>query len=178
MNTSKREIWLEEGYHLFAKAGTNSLNIELISRNIGKSKSSFYHYFGDLENYIDELLKLHIKKSKGMSEEIRNCKTIKPDMVNIFLKRKTDVLFHKNLRLEREITKYKNCYEKVFNDIASAMMDKWQSFLGLDTRPMFANTFLYLIADNFLLRVTEANYSEAFLNAYLQELKLLISQME
>ena len=43
----KRKEWIEKSYTLVAEKGYESLNINSISRLVGKSKSSFYHHFGN-----------------------------------------------------------------------------------------------------------------------------------
>ena len=73
MNESK-EIWIKIGYESFAQLGQNGLKIEPLAKKVGKNKSSFYHYFADLELYLDELLKHHINQSKIIAEKEKNPK--------------------------------------------------------------------------------------------------------
>ncbi len=58
----KKEInkaWINAGYQIFAYEGPNGLKVERLAKAVGKNKSSFYHLFGDLEIFIDHLLKHH-----------------------------------------------------------------------------------------------------------------------
>ena len=45
--------WLEVGYAIFSNEGPKGLKIEVLAREVGKSKSSFYHCFADLDIFID-----------------------------------------------------------------------------------------------------------------------------
>ncbi|MFT6731800.1 MAG: AcrR family transcriptional regulator, partial [Glaciecola sp.] len=46
--TERRKEWIERAYALVAEDGFECLSVNSISRLVGKSKSSFYHHFGDL----------------------------------------------------------------------------------------------------------------------------------
>ncbi len=54
-----RELWIEKGYEHFALYGPENLSINKISKDVGSSRASFYHHFGDVEIFIDELLTRH-----------------------------------------------------------------------------------------------------------------------
>ncbi|MDM9630990.1 TetR/AcrR family transcriptional regulator [Robiginitalea aurantiaca] len=56
---SKRHLWIEKGYEHFALYGPENLSINKISKDVGSSRASFYHHFGDVEIFIDELLTRH-----------------------------------------------------------------------------------------------------------------------
>jgi AcrR family transcriptional regulator len=52
-------LWTEEGYNIFAKEGLDAIQVERLARILHLNKSGFYHYFGDLEGYCVELIKMH-----------------------------------------------------------------------------------------------------------------------
>jgi len=60
MPINNKEIWIKKGYEIFAISGQSGLKIEPLSKTVGKSKSSFYHHFADLEFFTEHLLKHHI----------------------------------------------------------------------------------------------------------------------
>ena len=53
MNKEGSKIWIVKGYELFAIYGFKGLKVETISREVGKKKSSFYHYFVDMDNFMN-----------------------------------------------------------------------------------------------------------------------------
>jgi AcrR family transcriptional regulator len=177
MSSQKSLLWIEEGYHLISQNGINSINIEFIARRINKSKSSFYHYFGDVEIFEAELLKFHINKVEQFAELAKNCKSIRPDLLRLFIEYKTDFFFHKQLRINRDNPAFKKCFETAFEKVAHAIIDNWTDFLGLKNQPLFAKTFLHLIAENFLLQITEQTFNYEWLNNYLDDINYILKQM-
>ena len=55
MNNPKLIPWLEAGIRRFAAMGPDGLNINEISAEIKISKTSFYHFFGSKQEYINQL---------------------------------------------------------------------------------------------------------------------------
>ena len=160
-----------------AKDGINSINIESISRRVNKNKSSFYHYFGDLGSFESELLNYHIQQAEAFSKKITECEKIKPDVIKVFIEYKTDLLFHKQLRINRENPEYQRCFERAFKELEVAFIDKWAGFLGLNDRKLFAAAFLQLIAENFLLQITEYTFDYDWLDRYLDSIYVILQQM-
>ena len=177
MKENKKLEWIEEGYRLVAEHGFKSINIESIARAIGKNKSSFYHYFGDTEIYQSELLDYHLERSETFANQVSRCKNMKPDLVNIFVDHKTDLFFHKWLRINRANPEYKKCFERVFENYENAILEEWANFLGLEQQRLFAQTFLHLIAENFLLQITWETYNYDWLSKYLDEISDVLQQM-
>jgi len=173
----KSVLWIQQGYLKVAEEGFSNLNIESLARELDKSKSSFYHYFGDLEVFESGLLDFHIQQVEIFSEAIKACETIQPDVLNLFLEYKTDLFFHKQLRINRDKAEFKKCFEKAFSKVEEALLDKWTDYLGLGDQQLFATAFLRLIAENFLLQMSERNFGEKWLNNYLEEIASLLRQM-
>jgi AcrR family transcriptional regulator len=44
---NNRQLWLEKGYAHFAEYGPRNLSINKLSKDIGLSRASFYHHFGE-----------------------------------------------------------------------------------------------------------------------------------
>lgn len=162
---------------MVAEEGFNRIQIEAIARNIQKNKSSFYHYFGDLEVFEEALLDHHLSAVKALAIKVQTCENVRPDMVNLFMEYKIDFLFHKQLRINRENPRYRACFEKVYTQFESAFLYQWSDFLGLEEHPRFAQTFLRLISENFLLQITPQTYSYDWLDIYLQELSAMVQHM-
>ena len=55
-------VWTEVGYNLFAEEGIEGIQVERLARILQLNKSGFYHYFGDIDGYCEELINLHKKK--------------------------------------------------------------------------------------------------------------------
>ena len=78
MKKKNRESWIDMGYQLVSQKGFRSINIESLSRALKKNKSSFYHYFGDLEIFIEELLGHHLERAEQFSQQAKACATSEP----------------------------------------------------------------------------------------------------
>ncbi|MEO1653177.1 MAG: TetR/AcrR family transcriptional regulator, partial [Bacteroidota bacterium] len=99
MKGHKKQEWIETGYELVSRIGFLNLNIESFAREMGKSKSSFYHYFGDKEAFELDLLDYHLAQIERYSQDILRCESIRPDFLNILLELKVDMFFQKQVRL-------------------------------------------------------------------------------
>lgn len=51
-----KEDWIEKGVAYFASGGAEALAIERMARELGCSKSSFYWYFGNREEFIESIV--------------------------------------------------------------------------------------------------------------------------
>ena len=66
--TQNELIWIKTGYEVFATSGSGNLRIESLAQKVGISKSSFYHYFADIEVFT-QLLKLSFRTIKNRCRE-------------------------------------------------------------------------------------------------------------
>jgi len=175
VSDGKRCSWVQHGYLLFSQGQVN-LNVERLARELGVSKSSFYHYFHTVENFEEHLLALHLEQGKAFGQDLLNLANPLPDILHLFLERKEDMFFHKYLRVNRGVDRYKNCYEESFASVEGPMLEQWKTLLGLNSRPLFAKSYLHLLSDNFFLRITRETYSLEWLQAYLEEALYFLGQ--
>ncbi len=64
--------WLNLGYELFSEEGHEGLQVERLSRILGKNKSGFYHFFGNRETFLESLMKMHLANEKDMITKLVN----------------------------------------------------------------------------------------------------------
>lgn len=175
---TKQIKWVIKGYDLISEKGFEGLNVELLANRMSSSKSSFYHYFGDLDEFKMELFKHHLQKAEELSQKIKESKSLSPDLVNIFILDRVDVLFHKQIRIYREDKVFRECFEKAYEKVEHAILEKWINHLELQNRPLFAKSLMSLVSDNFLLRITNQNFNHSWLEDYIKELAFLVNQMK
>lgn len=134
---SSREQWLECGYRQFAELGPEQLSINQISKEIGASRASFYHHFGETDFFIQELLSRHWQICKEFDEAGRqNCRKLVPDLYLEMAKHPVPLRFHIQLFHHRN--------NPAFN------------FLFINSYESSARAFaLQLFADHFKLRNTD-----------------------
>lgn len=175
---NKKLQWLTKGYTLVSENGISKINIESLATNVGSSKSSFYHFYGDAENFTAALLNYHIQRSEELATKINACDNLRPEMLNVFIENQEDILFHKQIRIKREDEVYKACFETAYQKIEEALFDKWITHLDLLNQSLFAKAFLNLVVDNFLLRITKKNFTYIWLENYILEVSYLITQID
>mgnify|MGYP001796156014 CR=1 FL=1 len=173
----KAKDWIVKSYYLVAEQGVDSLSVNLIARTVGKSKSSFYHYFGDLEMFKVALLDHHLRQSENFAAEINNCEHVFPDIINTFISRKIDLLFHKQMRVKRKDPIYKPYIEKTYKLVENAAMDLWTAHFGLDNQKLFSRKLFEFVSEHFLFSMTIDNFDAEWLTEYLQKIGELLYDM-
>lgn len=114
-----KEQWLKKGYEQFAKAGPQNLSISQIGKAIGASRSSFYHHFGDLEFFFDELLAAHWEACQEFDRTAReNCKNLIPDLYRELAKYPLSLQFHIQLFRNRSTPSFNYLFLKAFESSA------------------------------------------------------------
>jgi AcrR family transcriptional regulator len=173
MNESK-EIWIKIGYESFAQSGQNGLKIEPLAKKVGKNKSSFYHYFADLELYLDELLKHHINQSKIIAEKEKKSKNISPELIDILVEHKTDILFNRQLRINRNHKKLLYTLEKSNEIIGNNFVMLWVRDLNLKLSVRQLESIFELALENFYLQINDDNLNHQWLSNYFNNLKNIV----
>ena len=177
MNKNKL-IWIKEGYFIFGRKGPSGIHIEKLAKKLNKSKSSFYHYFGDLESFQEALLDFHLKRAEQIAMMGKDCKKMDPDVINLLVKTKDDLLFNKQLRLNFQNPIFKKCFEKSFEKITNSYLDKWNIDIGFKEKPMLGKVILHILADNFFLQVNDENLTYQWFHEYLNNLRSVIQQIQ
>lgn len=178
IENKNKEEWIIKGYGLVAEIGFDSINIEQISRLMNKNKSSFYHYFGEFPLYIRQLLSWHILRSQEFAQKMEGCESVNPGILNLAIEYKTDIFFHKQLRLKRSRVDFTETLTQAFSNYEKAVIDHWAHFFGLEQNPKFVSTFIHFFTENLLLKITFETFTFEWLERYANELKVMIEQME
>lgn len=174
--TDAKDIWIQTGYKIFAFSGLEALKIEPLAKKVGISKSSFYHHFADLELFIEDLLKYHLQQSYIIADKENNCKSIDPELIQVLVEHKTDLLFNRQLRVLRANQIFNETLLKSDVIIGSSFLPVWMKELNLGLKPNQQKAIYELALENFFLQVTPENLTEAWLGAYFANLKRIAQQ--
>ena len=166
--------WILAGYRIFAKEGPAALKVEVIAREVGKSKSSFYHHFADLEVFREFLLAYHLQRSTIIAERERACQNLVPDLLEVLVDVKEDLLFNRQLRFNRENPRYRDCFEKSSQEVGEAILIIWAEALDLGDNSYLAGLVLNLVLENFYLQITEENLTYHWMENYVSEIKSMV----
>ncbi len=178
MENDNKQAWILAGYEIFSKEGPKGLKVEVISRQVGKSKSSFYHHFSDLEVFTELLLNYHLQMAEIIAQREKLCKNIEPDLINILVDVKKDLLFNRQLRINRTVQTFKECFERSNKLVEEAFLDVWAKDIGLPDKTKLASNVLDLTLENFYLQITEDTLNHKWLSNYFSDLKSIISQIK
>jgi AcrR family transcriptional regulator len=168
--TEKTEIWIIKGYEIFALLGEKGLIIEQLAKEVGKSKSSFYHHFADLEIFIEKLLLHHLNQSSIIAEKERKADKINPDLIDILIEHKTDLLFNRQLRINANKSKLKDALIKSSEIIGKDFIKLWLRDSKLTLKPEQAEGIFELAMENFYLQINQDNINKVWLAAYFDNL--------
>jgi AcrR family transcriptional regulator len=175
MTTDSKEIWIKKGYEIFATSGQSGLKIEPLAKEVGKSKSSFYHHFADLELFIDNLLKYHIEQSKIIAQKEQNAENIDPQLINILVEHKIDLLFNRQLRINQNIKPFALALEQSNQNVGDAFVTVWMKDLGLQLSQKQIEGIFTLALENFFLQINIETLNHEWLSSYFKNLKKIAS---
>ena len=120
-----KQKWIEKGYEHFALYGPETLSINKISKEIGTSRASFYHHFGDIDVFIEELLDMHWQINQQFcSIGSRECKKLFPDLYLLLEQYPVPLKFSRQLFINRNNPAYNYLFIKTYNASARAFILK------------------------------------------------------
>ncbi|MDX1958650.1 MAG: hypothetical protein SFU98_08765 [Leptospiraceae bacterium] len=177
MSNQLKIEWIKIGYENFANSGFNGLKVELLSKHLKKSKSSFYHHFIDLENFILHLTKYHLERCVILQKKEQGCKNIDPELIEVLVEYKIDLLFNKQLRVNRDKYNFKTIIEESNLITGSTFIEIWSKDLDLNLREQQLQDAFSLVLENFFLQITFETLEYNWLSNYFSELKEKIKNL-
>jgi AcrR family transcriptional regulator len=178
MSENIKQPWILVGYDLFSEHGLSGLKIEVMAKKVAKSKSSFYHLFADLEIFTEVLLNAHLERAKIIADRERACKNMVPDLLNLLLDVKQDLLFNRQLRVNRDIPAFKICLDKVNTEFEDVILEIWAMSLGLSDKKHLARIVLRLTLDNFFLQITDKTLTYSWLLDYFSQINVMVKEFK
>jgi AcrR family transcriptional regulator len=166
-----KEIWIIAGYETFALQGHGHLKVESLARQVGISKSSFYHHFVDLDCFVDDLLRHHLKQSAIIAEKERAVVNIDPELITVLLEHKIDLLFNRQLRIHKNNKSFETILVQSNLVIGESFKPVWIKELNLPLTKNKIDNLFDLALDNFFLQVNIDNLHYNWLSQYFSNLK-------
>jgi AcrR family transcriptional regulator len=168
---SRTEPWISKGYEAFALGGESMLKVELLAKEVGISKSSFYHHFIDLDFFINELLNHHVKMAQLVAEKEQAVSNINPGLIEVLLEHKVDVLFNRQLRIHAAHAKYKETLALSNQLMGNGFVDLWLEDMKLKISRQQADALVILAFDQFFLQLHPDRFNRQWLEQYFDQLK-------
>jgi AcrR family transcriptional regulator len=176
MAKKSKETWIEKGYEIFALCGYQSLKIEPLAKKVGVSKSSFYHHFADLDLFIQLLLKHHIQQSNIIAIKEQNAININPELINILVDHKTDLLFNRQLRINSNIILFEEAVSISNKIVGDAFKMTWMKEINLKLNTNQMEGIFALAIENFYLKINTDTINFDWLSIYFANLKMITNK--
>ncbi len=173
----KKTAWIESGYKCFALNGPESLKIERLAKDVQKNKSSFYHLFGDLDLFIEELLRFHKTQSKIMTEKESAIKT-QEELIAVFIEHKVDLLFNRQLRIHHHDERFQKCFNEIDAESLPVFLPIWKKLIQLEENSYLANLVLSFSLENFYLQISAERINKVWLKEFIDRIKSMIHQFK
>lgn len=161
----------QKGVRNFAIAGQSGLRIEPLAKTVGKSKSSFYHHFADLELFMDHLLKHHIEQSRLIAQKEQEAKSIDPELINVLVEHRVDLLFNRQLRINQNVKAFSDTLWQSNKIVGDAFVKLWVKDSALKLNQQQIEGLFTLALENFFLQINPDNLHHTWLSAYFVNLK-------
>jgi AcrR family transcriptional regulator len=169
-----KDTWIKTGYKIAALEGFNALKIEKLAKKVGISKSSFYHYFADIELFTQHLLEFHLQQSHVMAHKEQQAQNISPELIDILVEHKIDLLFNRQLRFFRNNASFAEILQQSNEIIGNSFAYVWIRELNLQLSPIQLQAIFELALENFYLQINADNLNREWLTAYFLNLKRLV----
>lgn len=163
---------------MLALQGENALKIEMLAKKIGISKSSFYHHFADMQLFVEALLNYHLEQSKVIAEKEKSAKTIQPELIDILVAHKIDLLFNRQLRFNQQKNEFRETLEKSNQIIGNEFVRIWATDLQLNLSVKQLESIFELALENFFLQINPENMTFEWISNYFENLKRIAKNFE
>ncbi len=156
-----KQIWIEKGYEHFAFYGPDNLSINKLSKEIGSPRASFYHHFGDIEIFIEELLDIHWQINQQFcSIGALECKKFFPDLYLLLEQYPIPLQFSRQLFLNRLNPAFNYLFLRTYNASARAFILKlFSEQFGLHQNDEDTNNLWLTVGESWFSRLDINNLS-------------------
>lgn len=170
---SKDQIWIDAGYKTFAFEGPQALRIEKLAKTVEKNKSSFYHFFADLEVFTERLLEAHLVAAKVLSDKEAKAEN-EAELTDLLMEHKIDLLFNRQLRIHRDHSDFQACFMKTNEISLPGFLPVWKKIIGLTENNHLAQMVLMLSMENFFLQITDETLNASWMAAYFEKIRAMV----
>jgi AcrR family transcriptional regulator len=114
-----KQNWIEKGYEHFALTGPNKFSVNKVSKMSGLSRASFYHHFGDIDIFFEELLMMHWQITEMFIHSGReHCRQLIPDLYDLLEQNPIPLKFALQLFHHRSAPEFNFIFIKSYEAIA------------------------------------------------------------
>lgn len=169
--------WIETGYNLLAIAGPGGVHIEKIARILEANKSSFYHFFGTMEIFYDELILHHYERIDMVLNECKNLQSLDPEYLVQMVKHKVIFMVQVQLARQKNDPLFSKASLHINQKIDQSILRLWNKHIGIFDNDVLSLLYLNFVRDTFYSRVTFENFTYGFLHDMAVEAKKIVDEI-
>jgi hypothetical protein len=117
------------------------------------------------------LLEHHISQYKIISEKEYECKCLNPDLIKIFIEFKTDLLFNRQLRVNRNDKRFARCLKKTDLIVGPSVIQILKKDLDPHLSQKLFDKLFPLVREAFYLQIDVNTLNEEWLPTYFSSVK-------
>lgn len=171
------EKWIDAGYDLFAHDGLEHIQIERMARILGLNKSGFYHYYGTLEIFFEQLVIHHNTKIDLLITDIQDCQNIDPDILNTLIKHDVTLMAQVHFTRNKSNPLFHSVSENSNQKIDRAILPIWAQHIGLVHNYDLASRYCRFVRDMFYTRISFENFNYYFLHVLATEAREIVEEI-
>jgi len=169
--------WIETGYNLFAHEGPEGIHIEKIARIVGLNKSSFYHFFGTMEIFYEQLMLHHNNTVDLALKDGKSAQSLDPDYLNKVVKHKVTFMVQVQLSRHRSTPLFSKAYLSANQKIEQSIILLWNKHLGIINNRDLSLLCLRFLRDTFYSRISFEDFNYNFLHDLAMEARKIIQEI-
>jgi len=145
MSKIKTEAWVKAGYKILGEEGIEGIKVERLARTLELNKSGFYHYFGSMNNFLQELLCYHVSEAKLISQEISECANLDPDLLLLIIRRKAFFLVESQFLIRCKPSQFGSQLDEASKIVNKEILPLWRTATQLPEDITAALAYLNII---------------------------------
>ena len=171
------EMWLAAGYELFAMEGPDGLQIERLARITSHNKSGFYHYFGNLDIYCEQLILRHYRYFNFFLNDVMTCNNVDPEYLLVLLKHKVTVMGQLQMVRCKSHQLFSGAHKEPDEKVVQVGQKIWANHIDIHDNPDLVAQYHSIIRDMFYSRISFENFNYDFLHHLANEAREVVMKI-
>ena len=155
---SNKDRWIETGYRHFAELGPEDMHVNQIAHEAGVSRTSFYQFFTDLDDFIGHLLDHHSQQADIYHARLQACQAY-TEIFRVMMDFHDGVFFHRQLLLHGAHPAFHDLYQKL-NQIGNAIVyPLWAEYFEYEGNELAGKEIHLMLIDLWYLNLTKDKFT-------------------
>ena len=152
-----RKKWLYAAYEEFAKNGPD-FSLKALSQKTSLPRATFYYHFLNKDELISELLEFHCEIVLQFKEELKQIKSLVPDLYVLMHKFPVSVQFQQQLLKNIQIEKLYSIYAKSNSECIQLLLPHIKTHFGFHQPDEEVFRFYNTLTDAWYTRLDFSNF--------------------